>query len=133
MSTPHSFTTLVPTRMHPSRMHTTHGRGHHGVAFCYWPSGISGLLLLAFWNKWPSATSFSQTCQYQKATCDRRSLISEGQYQKAKCARRKVPDTTSKGHGTRQEVTSYPLWTNRCKNITFPQLRWREVKCGKRK
>ena len=35
-------------------MDTAHSSVCWGVGFCCWPSGISGLLLLAFWHKWPS-------------------------------------------------------------------------------
>ena len=29
-----------------------------GVSFCYWYSGISGILLLAFWHVWPFLVAF---------------------------------------------------------------------------
>ena len=136
------------------------------VSFCYWPSGISGLLanmteghlcqkdtllLLAScqiwqkatltpfgWCKWPSATSLlaNMTEGHLSQKASIRGLVWVGHLWQKASTRTLFPwrQTPPEGHGTRQEVTSYPYpqeghgirqevtsyptcgHTNRCKN-----------------
>ena len=97
------------------------------VPLCGW---VGVHLLLAFWHKWPSATSFREIGQYQKATYARR-LVPKGQYQTPPQSRppeadapERIWDQTGSDIITPPPTTEQP---SRYKNITFPQLRWRAV------